>query len=810
MILQKKQLLKSIENIFVLILFSCLLWNPVGIKADNEDDEIELSGIVQVKTDSSITVNSVEVLVNSSTKITNYMQGIIIFDSLKVGSFVQVEVYSNQRGTLVASLIKLMNANSTMELEGMITAISSSSFTVNGTEVFVDSTTVIYTKYNAALKFSELKVGDKVYVRVSQQNNGTYLAVSVMVDTKYSRREFEFEGTVQEVTSNSIKILDKVFFVDSTTVILKEETGIMKLSEIMVGDKVAIRGFLRADSTYLALMIKVESESHPQKVLELEGSITAISSDSFVVNGFTRYVDSSTVFFADEGTMLSFSDLKVGDRVEVKALLQTNGTYKALKVQLENDFSRKEFELEGLIQAVSTDNITVGGYTIYVNSQTKIYNQFKQSISFGDLTVGAYVKIKAYMQNSNYYASYIKVKDNSKTEFHFTGSIDSINGTTLTVKGTVFTIDQNTEFYDNNRNTITINDLKVGQIVSVQAVVQGPNQYYAVQVKINDYWRPFIVVEGTIDALTTNSLTVSNKTFVVDTTTIIKGSEGSIITFLDLTLGIKVEVKGVLDANGNLIAKLIKVHSNNEFEVYGKIDSLGTDYLVVAGLTLTTDQNTVYYDEFGRTATFDSLKVNQYVEVKYTKTAFNTNLAVRVEIESKPNSVMFSGVVTSSTSTTLQLSVPSFSISSSTVFISSLFTQIQSSSIQSGQTVTVWASQSQNGNLQAVQVQQISGSVTSVNNGNKEGLPATFELKQNFPNPFNPSTNISFTLAKTENVTLKVFNVIGQEVATLINGQMNAGSHLVTFNAVNLASGIYFYQLKTGSLVAIKKMVLLK
>ncbi len=188
----------------------------------------------------------------------------------------------------------------------------------------------------------------------------------------------------------------------------------------------------------------------------------------------------------------------------------------------------------------------------------------------------------------------------------------------------------------------------------------------------------------------------------------------------------------------------------------------------------------------------------------------NTNLAVRIEIEGQPNSVVFSGVVTSSTSTNFQLSVPSFSINSSTVFINSSFTQIQSSSIQTGQTVNVWASQSQNGSLQAVQVQQISGSITSVDNGNKESVPTTFELKQNYPNPFNPSTSISFTMAKTENVTLKIFNIIGQEVATLINGQMSAGSHLVTFNAANLASGIYFYQLKAGSQIAIKKMVLLK
>lgn len=807
MLLQKKQLLKRIESIFILMLFSLLLWNPMNAKADGS---VEISGSIQVKTDSSITVNSIEVLVNSSTKITGSMHSTVLFDSLKVGSFVHVEAISQQNGSLLALQIELSDTKPTFEFEGSISALTSNSLTVNGTEVFVDSTTVIYTQYHAALKFSDLKVGDKVSVKASQQGNGTYLAVSVMVITKNSNQEIEFEGAVQEVTSNSIKVHDTVFFVDSTTVILKEEIGIIALSDISVGDQVDVRGFLRPDSTYLALIIKVENDNHSQKFLELEGSITAITSNSLDVSGVTCYVDSSTVIFAHEGMMMSFSDLKVGDRVEVKAVLQTNGTYTALKIKLESDSSQNDFEVEGLIQAVGTDNVTVGGYTIYVSTQTKIYNQFKQSIAFGDLTVGTYVEIKAYLQNNIYYASRIKVKDHSKEEIHVTGSIDSINGATLTVKGTAFTTDQNTEFLDNNRNTITINDLKIGQIVTVEATVQGSNQYYAVRVRVNDYWRPFIVVEGTIDLLTSNSLTVSNKTFVVDSTTIIKGNGNNMITFLDLALWMKVEIKGEFNSNGVLIAKLIKVHFDNEFEVSGKIDSLGTNQLVVAGLTLTTDQNTIYYSEFGQVVTFDSLKVGQFVEVRYTKTGVNTNLAVRIEIESKPNSVMFSGVVTSSTSTSLQLSVPSFTLSSNTVFISSSFTQIQSSSIQAGQTVTVWANQNQNGSLSAVQVQQVSGAATSVDGGSRETIPTTFELKQNYPNPFNPSTNISFTMAKPDNVTLKVFNVIGQEVATLINGPMDAGSHVVNFNAANLASGIYFYQLKAGSQIAIKKMVLLK
>jgi len=89
--------------------------------------------------------------------------------------------------------------------------------------------------------------------------------------------------------------------------------------------------------------------------------------------------------------------------------------------------------------------------------------------------------------------------------------------------------------------------------------------------------------------------------------------------------------------------------------------------------------------------------------------------------------------------------------------------------------------------------------------------PKVFELSQNFPNPFNPATNIQFTVPKDGRTTLKIYNALGQEVATLFNGQAAAGIyHQVQFNASNLASGTYFARLDFNGKVQLKKMMLLK
>jgi hypothetical protein len=88
--------------------------------------------------------------------------------------------------------------------------------------------------------------------------------------------------------------------------------------------------------------------------------------------------------------------------------------------------------------------------------------------------------------------------------------------------------------------------------------------------------------------------------------------------------------------------------------------------------------------------------------------------------------------------------------------------------------------------------------------------PSSFELKQNYPNPFNPTTNIKFSMPENSFVTLKVFNVLGKEIKTLVEGNQQKGTYNISFDASNLPSGIYFYTLKTNNFVETKKMMLVK
>ncbi len=98
----------------------------------------------------------------------------------------------------------------------------------------------------------------------------------------------------------------------------------------------------------------------------------------------------------------------------------------------------------------------------------------------------------------------------------------------------------------------------------------------------------------------------------------------------------------------------------------------------------------------------------------------------------------------------------------------------------------------------------------------KEDIPTKFALYQNYPNPFNPTTTIKYSIPNIDGIetlhvtSLRIYNILGEEIATLVNEKQSPGNYSVTFDASNLASGVYFYTLRVGSFVATKKMILLK
>jgi len=89
-------------------------------------------------------------------------------------------------------------------------------------------------------------------------------------------------------------------------------------------------------------------------------------------------------------------------------------------------------------------------------------------------------------------------------------------------------------------------------------------------------------------------------------------------------------------------------------------------------------------------------------------------------------------------------------------------------------------------------------------------IPVKFQLFANYPNPFNPVTNIKYSIAAASQVNLKIYDILGRHIQTLVNEMQSPGQYTVTFNAANLSSGVYLYRIEAGDFVAVKKLVLMK
>ncbi|MFN0157583.1 MAG: T9SS type A sorting domain-containing protein [Bacteroidota bacterium] len=100
---------------------------------------------------------------------------------------------------------------------------------------------------------------------------------------------------------------------------------------------------------------------------------------------------------------------------------------------------------------------------------------------------------------------------------------------------------------------------------------------------------------------------------------------------------------------------------------------------------------------------------------------------------------------------------------------------------------------------------------TFVNVDDKQAhVPANFELGQNYPNPFNPSTTIEISVPQTRYVNITVFDLLGQEVATLVSDELQPGRHKIQWDATGVSSGVYFYRFRSGDIIQTKRLMLLR
>ena len=229
----------------------------------------------------------------------------------------------------------------------------------------------------------------------------------------------------------------------------------------------------------------------------------------------------------------------------------------------------------------------------------------------------------------------VSADDEIETE----GVIAEIGDYWIEVNGLVFHIDDETEIEGDDDEELSFQDLVVGDFVEVEAEVQADSGYLATEIELEDGEHDGdydIELTGAIESLSDNGLVVSGISFQVDENTEIFGDDGDdSVSFDELMVGMIVEIEANMDSLGQYLAVEIEVEDfyQDEIEVEAAIDELGSDHLVVAGISFQIDENTTIIDDDQQPIDFSVLQVGDIVEVRAEIQSDQSLLATHIELE---------------------------------------------------------------------------------------------------------------------------------------------------------------------------------
>ena len=630
----------------------------------------------------------------------------------------------------------------------------------------------------------------------------------------FAAHDLEITGSISELGSDYMVVQNYKIYVDYNSDLRGSSGSKIEFAVLKLNDLVQVQADNYGNGTFLASKIKLEDGTGGENEgeNELTGYVSSVGNNSFIINGVAFVVDSLTEFRGRHGSSFSFDQITVGMLLEVKAKKQTNGDLLAIRIRTEDDEHHGEdFEISGYIDSLTSNSVIIGEKEFFVDNQTVIVDHHNMPAVFSDLTKGEKVEVRAVKQvDDTYLALNIKIEDEkeNESEVELTAQIENINGSDITIGGLTFTTDANTVVLNNNRMAVALTDLAVGMWVEVKGFKNSDGSYYAATIKIEDFVRTEIEIKGNISYIENVSFIVNDITFSVDSATKVIDHLNNPAMYSDLKTGQLVEVKGNKTGDTTAMALVIKMEDSADVEISGKISAVNSDNIILNGLTIYVNDNTLYLNQANQPAMFSDLSVDLFVEVKAIKNPDSSLTAARIKIEDGMNFSKESGIAGTVNGNSIILPSGSYNISASTLIIDNNYNQINVNQLSAGQQVIVWAVMNSVSNKTALQIQSKSVNTTAVNE--TKNVIRNFVLEQNYPNPFNPSTTITFSISSDQFVTLKVFNAIGEEVTTLVNGNLTVGVHKVNFDAQGLSSGFYIYRLESGNSVQAKKMIMLK
>jgi hypothetical protein len=468
----------------------------IEILDDNvHEGEFELTGMItHIVADGSqkfIVVNNTFFEVTPETEILGFENEPILFSDLHVGELVQVKARTRIGNIPRALRIKREDRNGEdLQITGLISAIGDSTFRVEHLLFRVVPSTIILDHENNFISFSALRTGQLVEVRANLSPDSIYIATRVKIKTEVSQF-IEVRGFIEAIGDASLIVSGQQFWIDDSTRVFDEDGNVTHFGALRVGMLVEVKAWRLIDGSLRALQIEIEDFLDDE--IEIRGLITAIGGDNLQVSGITFFVDAFTEIIGSNGQLIDFSELSVGLIVQIRADLQ-NGRWIASRIHVEDRIDAV-VEIFGRIDTLRNDSFFVLGRRILVANTTIFLNENGGSITFADLRVGDFVQVKAMLLPDNaFVALRVKRETQQGNEIEFTGSIGALSFSSIVVSGLTFMIDRSTEYFDHNGNAISVEDLHLGMVIQVRAILRNDGSLLAVRVEVEQrHWLAGVV-----------------------------------------------------------------------------------------------------------------------------------------------------------------------------------------------------------------------------------------------------------------------------------------------------------------------------
>ncbi len=523
------------------------------------------------------------------------------------------------------------------ELEGRIEKLGGDSLVISGYVFWADSNTVVEGHDHMRLTLADLKVGDYVEVKGYQLSDGSYLARKIELKEMESHEaRMEYKGMIDSLGTDFLWVNGEQFWVNDQTQIEGKDDQYYSFADLAVGMYVEIKALQQADGSFLAEKIEVKKgNEEEQHEMEFKGIIDSLATNYLIVDGVKFFTDSQTEVYFDHHQAGSLSDLAPGQKVEIKAYVQADGSYLARKIEIEDEQQKaSKVSFTGVIDSVGTDFIMVFNYKIFVDAQTEIKDSKHIDLTLADLQKGQLVKVKGYLQaDGSVLASKIKLKSFYEEYVEFKGYVDSLGTDWIKVNQVKFSVDSNTVVRDDQHLDITLAQILPGQLVEIKAKRLGDGSWLAVRIEVKIEKAGEMEISANIDSLGADFLVVGGITFQVNDSTKVYDFHGNPILFSELNQGQYVEVKGYLQADGSYLAVKIKLEDDPNMATYsGQLNGLGASKLVVAGREVQVSASTTVLDENYQPVDLNSLTLGTEVTVWALTGTDLTQEAVQVKV----------------------------------------------------------------------------------------------------------------------------------------------------------------------------------